>query len=204
MKDIDLSYSDFKSRLTSKALQVQYVQTGASYFLFAIEAGVISWQTNLVIGSADANDFETNLKATANAPLEIKAGAGRPTRVSASPQPINTIQHFKGYQLALQATQTTAYIDISFDTQVYVKGGYFYCSSILTGDNVTVDLLYGANDMVVVPGIVDTCYLVPNQQIPFISAESMALAPQLKLRITLKGTTSLTPRTVYIIAEYFV
>jgi hypothetical protein len=204
VKEIDLSYSDFKSRLTSKALQVQYVQTPGSYFLFAIEAGVISWQTNLIIGSSDANDFETNLKPTANAPMEIKAGAGRPMRVSSSPQPINTVQHFKGYQLALQATQTTAYIDVSFDSLVYIKGGHFYCSSILTGDNVSVDLLYGANDMVILPGIVDTCYLVPNTPIPFESAESMALAPQLKLRITLKGSTSLTARTVYIIAEYFV
>lgn len=205
MKIANVTYSQWKALLTARGLLPQYIEDPNGYDLFALESN-LSWETRIIKdGGSDIVDFEANVKPTANKPLEIKAGPGRPPRTSASPQPINTMQHFKGYKLTLPILETSAYVDISFPSLVYVKGGHFYCSSILADDYLNVDVLYGANDMVIVPGLVTNCYLVPNTPVPFESAESMTLAPELKLRVTLNGTSSaVTARTVYIIAEYFV
>lgn len=203
-----LTWTEFKSTcITKKSLSLQYEDLGTQYHIIGPD-GNLMWEITLnkVLDDGSANpdvtDFETSYKTGANMPIDIRAGVGRPTRVSASPQPINTIQNFKGYKLTLGALQTSAYVDISFPSLVYVQGGQFYCNSIVADDYVNVDLLYGANDMVIISGLVSNCYLVPNTLIPFKSAESMALAPELKLRITLNGTAGLA-RTVYIIAEYF-
>src|SRR5690349_15580133 len=203
MKTVNTSYQDFLNKVIAKGLLPQYTEDASSYFLFAVESGVISWETILSKGSDDAADFEDNHQSSFNKPLEVKAGPGRPIRTASSPQPINTIQHFKGYKLTLAANTTSNYIDISFASLVYIKGGRFYCANIQTDDHVSADLLLASNDMVIVPNIVEDCYLVDNGTIPFESAESMALAPEFKLRITIEGTSSITARTVYIVAEYF-
>lgn len=203
MKNVTLDYTQFKAILVSKALLGQYYTTNSTYELFAIE-GNVSWETSILKSSDDGVDFETNHKANYNKPLEVKAGPGRPIRAATSPQPINTIQHFKGYKLTLEANQTSNSIDISFPSLVYVKGGRFYCSEVAPDDHLHADVLLAANDMVLIPNLVENCYLIANTPIPFESAESMALAPEVKLRITFEGSASLTARSVYIVAEYFV
>lgn len=204
MKEIDLSYSDFKTYITNKALLIQYTQDSNSYSLFAIEAGVISWQTNLLKGSSDATDFETNYKSTANAPLEIKAAVGRPLRVSASPQPANTIQHWKGYQLTIPAGQTSAYVDISFPSTVYLRGGNIVSPDVDYDDYVTVDILLAANSAPYVPGLISNAHMIPSLPISFESAESMAFPTAVKIRVTLTTTEAdATDTHANILVNYF-
>jgi len=202
MKLVPVDYATFWSLVTSKALLPQYNETVDTYYVFAIE-GTISWEVTVPKDGGDnQTNFEASHKAGCNLPLEIKAGPGRPIRSAPSPQPINTVQHWKGYKLTIAAGQTTTFIDVSFPSLVYIKGGQFYCGNTQDSDSVSVDLYYG--NTLILPSLVDTCYLVDNMLVPFISPESMALAPEMKLRVTFNGTSALTARTVYALLEYYV
>src|SRR5579863_2214384 len=136
MKLVPVTYSTFWSLVASKNLLPQYTATVDTYYLFAIEDS-ISWEVTVPMdGGANQTDFEENHKANCNQPLEIKAAAGRPLRVSASPQPLSTIQHWQGYQLTLPAGQMSAYVDISFPNLVYLHGGYIISSDTDLNDYI--------------------------------------------------------------------
>jgi len=203
MKNVNVtSWAAWKSLVTAKALLPQYIETPDRYDVFAIEAN-LCWEISVLKnGGADVTEFEASYKSTYNKPLEIKAGPGRPIRTAASPQPINTVQHWKGYKLTLSAGQTSTYTDVSFPSLTYVKGGQFYCGNTQPDDHVSVDLYYG--ETLILPTLLDSCYLVDNMLVPFVSPESMALAPEFKLRVTFAGSSSLTARSVYALLEYYV
>ncbi|MGH7975011.1 MAG: hypothetical protein ACREBR_05770 [bacterium] len=206
MKEVSLqSYSAFKSLVTAKALLPQYNDTGNNYELFAIEQN-ISWQYTIVKdGGADQTDFETNYQSTCNKPLEIKAGVGRPVRVSASPQPAGTVEHWKGWQITVPAGQTSAYVDISFSSTVYLHGGYIVSSEVDYDDYVTADVLVAANNATYIGGLINNAYMIPNLPVSFESAESMSFPTSLKIRVTLNvGTASVTDLHANILTDYFI
>lgn len=205
MKEIDLSYSDFKTYITNKQLMIQYIQSSTGYTLFAIEAGVICWQANLIIGTDDSNDFESNHKSTANAPLEIKAATGRPLRVSASPQPSGTVEHWKGYKITIPAGQTSGYVDISFPSTVYIKGGYIISADVDLDDSVEVDVLIAANSAMYISGLISNANMIPNSPVSFESDESMMFPTSLKLRVTLNTSAPDASDThANILVDYFI
>lgn len=68
------TWSDYKSLLSSKTLTIQYSESATDYSLYAPEANSFLWSIILNKGTADATDFETNYKPTANAPLMINGG----------------------------------------------------------------------------------------------------------------------------------
>lgn len=83
MKNVSLSYSQFKSIVDAKGLLGQYVEGTDRYDLFAIE-GQISWETSfLKDGGSDVTDFETNHKASYNMPMEYRSIDGLPKVASA-------------------------------------------------------------------------------------------------------------------------
>lgn len=71
MKPIQVTYSNFLSLVSSKGLNIQFEDNGGTYLVFAVENG-ISWDTILIKGSLDSNDFETNHKPTANQIIETR------------------------------------------------------------------------------------------------------------------------------------
>lgn len=75
MKTANISYSQWKSLLSSKGMLPQYIENTGSYDLFAVEANV-SWETTILKGSSDGDDFETNIKSEANAPMEHRSSDG--------------------------------------------------------------------------------------------------------------------------------
>lgn len=207
MKIAPVDYTTFWSLVTSKALMPQYIQGGDQYAVFALE-GNVSWETTVAIdGGANQTDFEANHKANCNKPLEIKAGAGRPIRVAASPQPINTTQHFKGYQFAVPASTTTSTFTVSFPSDVYIRGGHLYIDSINTIDSASVlscDAYYTAYDVNVVPGILDGVRLISGMKLDFLSAESMYLPSEYEFIFTITcGAGQTTAFNVNILVEYF-
>jgi len=206
MKEINLStYSDFKAIVSSKSLLPQYHDVGNFYFLFAVESSVC-WQYSLAKdGGSDQTDFENTYRASCNQPLEIKAAAGRPLRVSASPQPLNTIQHWKGFQLVIPAGQTSAYLDISFASTIYLRGGNIVSPDVDFDDSVSVDVLLAANSAPYIPGIISNAYMIPSLPISFESAESMAFPPVVKLRVTVNiGAVQETDVHANILVNYFI
>lgn len=208
MKIASLSYSQWKSLLVSKGMLPQYIENPTSYDLFAVENN-ISWETRILKDSDEATDFETNVKPTANKPLEIKAGVGRPIRVSASPQPINTQQKFKGFQLVIPANETSAVLDISFPQDIYLRGGTILTATpFAIDDTISLDGVYTAYNMVVVPDIIDAVFLPQSidQKMDFTSAESMYLATAFSLRITVNspsGASVNIARILNIVITYF-
>jgi len=205
MKEVNLgTYAAFKSLVAAKSLLPQYLDTGDTYHLFAVEA-TICWQYTLPKdGGADQTDFETTFQATCNAALELKAAAGRPLRVSASPQPLNTVERWQGYQIVVPAGQTSAYVDISFSSLVYIHGGYIVSSEVDYDDYVSVDVLVAANNSVYIPGIISSAYMIPNLPVSFESYESMAFPTSVKFRITLNiGAVSATDIHANILVNYF-
>ena len=205
MKEIGLSYTALKSLVSSKALLPQYVDTGSCYQVFAIESN-ICWQCIVQKdGGSDQTDFEANYQSTCNQSLEIKAGAGRPMRVSASPQPANTVEHWKGFQIIVPAGQTTGYVDISFSTSVYLHGGYIVSPDVDFDDYVSLDVLVVANNAVYIPGLISGAYLIPSVPISFMSAESMQFPPSLKMRVTLNiGDAQAADVHANILVDYFI
>lgn len=76
MKNVSLSYSQFKSVVAAKSLLAQYVEGVDRYDLFAIE-GQVSWETSfLKDGGSDVTDFEANFKSTYNLPMEYRSTDG--------------------------------------------------------------------------------------------------------------------------------
>ena len=71
MKPIQVNYTNFLSLVSSKGLKIQFEDNGDTYLVFAMENG-ISWDTILIKGSTDSNDFETNHKPTANQIIETR------------------------------------------------------------------------------------------------------------------------------------
>jgi hypothetical protein len=180
------SWTNFKGLVSSKALLIQYSDAGNFYEIFASEAGVFLWHITLPKDSGtDVTDFETNFKPTANQPIEVKAGSGRPLRVVNSPQPIGTREHWKGYQIIIPEGQQSGYVDVSFSAPTYVKGGLIYSADVDDDDSVTVDVLLVANDAPYLPAMIDSIYLIPNIMVSFMSDESMLFPTTLKLRVTL-------------------
>jgi len=204
-----VTWTSFKSMILSKALLMQYTQRDNIYDIYAPEAQTFLWHIVLAVDSDDAIDFDTNYKSACNKPLEIKAGAGRPIRAVPSAQPINTIQKFKGYQLIVAANATTASLDISFATDIYIKGGVVFSpTGFEIGDSVSMDAIYIANGAVIVPKLLDTIYLQTNTTpLNFVSTESMSLPSACKLTATItcpNGATINTQRVLNIAVEYFV
>lgn len=69
MRIINVSYSQWKSLISSKGLSPQYLENPDSYDIFAIEYN-ISWETKIRKDSgSDQTDFETNYKPIANQPI---------------------------------------------------------------------------------------------------------------------------------------
>lgn len=210
-----LTWSEFKTTcITKKALSIQYEDLGPQYRIIGPE-GNLTWEIvlnkTLDDGSdnPDVTDFEAHFKSTANMPLEIRAGVGRPPRVSASPQPINTIQKFKGFQLTVPANATSGTMDISFPQDIYLKGGMIQnATTFAIDDKITLDGVYIAYNMVVVPKIVDGVYLPQSidQKMDFTSPESMYLATAFCLRITVNspsGASVNTDRVLNILITYY-
>jgi hypothetical protein len=209
------TYENLKSLVSTKALSLQYMELTDRYDLFVTESG-ISYTTTIYKANAAVDginptteatrisDFETNYKAHANQPLEVKAGAGRPMRVSASPQPEGTVQHWKGFQLTVPAGQTSAYVDVAFVNAVYLRGGNIASPTIDAGDYVSADVLIAANNAVYIPGIISNAYLISDLPISFESNESMAFPTSVKLRITLTlGVVSTSDTIANILVNYF-
>lgn len=206
MKTVNVDYSQFKSLLSSKALLGQYKELSDRYELFAIEGVYVSWETTILKDSDEGTDFEVNHKANYNKPLEIKAGPGRPPRMAPSPQPINTIQKFKGFMLTIPANETTATLDVQWASKdIYLKGGIIKAGVDMVSptDTMKMDVLYAANDMLIVPNILESIPLHNGGSLSFSSPESMYLAKELKLRITVSCSSALVDRHIHIIAEYF-
>lgn len=211
------SWSDFKTTcIINKALLIQYEDLGTQYHIVAPEGNTLVWEITVLkllddgTANPDSTDFETNYKPTANKPLEIKAGAGRPMRVSASPQPINTAQKFKGFQLTVPANATSGVLNISFPQDIYLKGGTILTATpFAIDDTISLDGVYTAYNMVVVPLIVDNVFLPLSidQKLDFTSQESMYLASAFSLRLTINspsGAAVNTARVLNILMTYYV
>jgi len=199
------SWSDFKALVSSKKLLIQYTDTGTNYEVFAPEAGEFLWQTALVKGSDDATDFETNFKSTANAPLEIKADYGRPERIAPSPQPNNTTEMWKGFQLFLDTDDESGTIDISFSANVYLKGGEIYSGDCDPEDKIKVDVvLVSSPTTVVTADLLKDVYMLKDYPIRFMSSECMWLPSTAMLRVTYtKKSGDTTTRSISALADYF-
>jgi len=64
------TWAGFKTTIAGKGLSMQFNETGSRYEVSAIEAGFYFWTHNLLKGSPDAVDFETNFKDTINQSVE--------------------------------------------------------------------------------------------------------------------------------------
>lgn len=154
MKNVDLTYTVFKSLTTSKNLLRQYSETPTQYNLFAVEAGCVSWEsTVLKDGGADVTDFEASIKPTANAKITLlnqintDYSGGRPVIRSES-RPSSTVTYFstRGDSSSAVGDGTTfewdfsnntndvsapsgfkrKQINVTFKDSIYVKEGTLY------------------------------------------------------------------------------
>lgn len=198
------SWNDYKTLLSRKMLLIQYSETTSEYNLFAPEAHEFLWQISLLKESDDAIDFETNYKANANQPLEIKEKAGKPVRISPSAQPAGTSEAWKGFSLdfANDDTEKTHYV--TFNNTVSLRGGYMLADNVLDGDimNVTVEAFDGQNWSTVGKPW-DNIPLSRTQTAVFVSNESMEFPTYLRLAVTITSKAA-SARKYYGVANFFV
>jgi hypothetical protein len=199
------SWADFKALISSKKLLLQYTSGENAYQIYAPESYSFMWHIVLVSGTSDYADFEDNFKAAANAPLETKSDVGRPERHAASPQPNNTTEKWKGFHFDIPAEETTGVFDISFDTDVYLKGGILYGDVCSAHDYVTADVVVKAMPSVVVKAdVLKTVYMMEGMKIDFMSSECMLMPSTVMMRVTYtKGTPTDTARSVSGMSDYF-
>lgn len=73
MREVNLSWTTFKSTVSSKGLAMQYIDTGDNYDIWAVE-GSDTYRAVIIQTSpagTDQSDFENNYKDDANKPLFI-------------------------------------------------------------------------------------------------------------------------------------
>jgi hypothetical protein len=76
--NIEISWSEFKSRVNTKSLKIQYVTSNENYHIVAFDS-LFKMYCILPIGvdNSDTTDFETNYKSTANSKIEDVDSQGR-------------------------------------------------------------------------------------------------------------------------------
>lgn len=196
------SWTNLKTLIESKKLLVQYAEDVTGYDLFAPESFHLLWHVRILKGSSETTDFETNFKANANKPLDVRAAANRPPRVSASPQPDGTTETWKGYLIDVAANDTSKYVDISFAETVHLRGGTIYSADVIAGDKFKAEIQVIANGATVKTPMED-CYMIPNMPIVVISPECMEFANILRLRVTFTPAVTGTAKKVYVLLDYY-
>jgi hypothetical protein len=205
MQGMELSsWSSFEALIASKKLLMQYVETPTAFEIYAPEADTFLWHITLLKGTSDGDDFENNHKATANAPLEIKAGPGRPQRVCISPQPDGTYWHEKGYVLECGANDSTAELIVSFSAKVYLNGGEIVSPSVVEGDKFKgeVQTQIGGNWTTILAPLEDI-YMLPNLKSVVRSDECMEMPTTYRLKITFTPAATGTAKKLYVKLDYF-
>jgi len=108
MRIANISYSQWKSILSTNDLSPQYTENPDSYDLFAIEYH-ISWETRILKdGGSNQTDFETNYKSKSNQslgsrPADTDFSADTYTTTGTGTI-LNTSLSFKQYALQVQVT----------------------------------------------------------------------------------------------------
>jgi hypothetical protein len=199
------SWATFKELLQNKALLLQYAEVDDTYLLYAAEAGVFLWHTSLMKDSGeDVCDFETNYKAIANQPLEVKATAGAPLRTVATAQPRNTTEKWKGYSAEMTAEETEKTILINFPIEVWLRGGSIFSDDAQFGDHITVDVVWTEyTALIIYPNLLENIFMRGGVPIPFVSSECMKFPPMLSLQITYHKVDDSKVRYISAIANFF-
>jgi hypothetical protein len=197
------TWADFKTLVALKKIPIQYQESSTLYELFAPEAGIFMWELALLKGTADSDDFVTNFKAAANGAIEIKGALGRPVRMAASAQPSNTVENWKGFIHTSDAGEGSFTLDIGFTPLVYLRGGVIISPDAVIGDSLSASgVLKASPGTVVLPLLLDSIPVIPNEKINFLSAESMALDPAVMLRATYTKVDT-TSRKLVAIMDFF-
>lgn len=183
------TWASFKELIANKKILIQYSETDATYDVFGSEGNVFLWTYTITKGTADATDFETNIKPTANQPLEVKSAANRPQRVVNSPQPDGTNQTWKGFQLSFGIADTSQTTYISFPNTVYLRGGQINPDGVLWGDTVDVYIQIDVGGWTWVDALqhVEAVPLSVIHPIEFMSSESKEFTTNLRLKITVNS-----------------
>jgi len=205
MQPIDIaSWTDYKALVANKKLLMQYEESEFWYRIYAMEAGAFVWQTAVQKGTADGDDFEDNHKATANAPIEIKAGVGRTERVCVSPQPNNTIEKWKGYEIACGDSDSSASIDVSFGTKIYLRGGEIKSKDVVNGDKFKVEIqMQIASVWTTIMTPMEDIFLLPNMREVVKGDDCMEFPTTYRLKITFTPVSTGTAKKIYIVLDYY-
>jgi len=147
MKIAPLDYSTFWPLISTKNLLPQFLDTGDTYQVFALESN-ISWETFIAKdGGHNQLDFETNYKATCNQPLEYRSVDGLPKYASAmfTDNLSYWVDGSNGI-LSIPAGQT-GYIKTNFSFPFKLQGIDFHWDGSNFGDYINFEAgVYNNND----------------------------------------------------------
>jgi len=198
------SWADFKTLVNVKTLLMQYSEDEACFNIYAPEDHTFLWTISLLKGSDDGDDFEDNFKADANKPLEIKAGVGRTERICVSPQPNNTVEHWNGYEISCGDSDSSASIDISFGTKIYLRGGEIKSKDVVNGDKFKAEIqmqIDGNWTTIMTP--MEDVYLLPSMRETVRGDDCMEFPTTYRLKITFTPVSTGTAKKIYIVLDYY-
>jgi len=146
MKNAYVDYATFWSLVTSKTLLAQYVDATDTYLIFAIEDS-ISWEVNVLKGTDDAIDFETNHKSSCNQPLEYRSVDGLPKYASA--MFVDNLSYWvdgSNGNLTISAN-STGYLKTHFSVPFKLNGVDIHWENANFGDSINFEIgIYSGND----------------------------------------------------------
>jgi hypothetical protein len=195
------NWQDFKTLVASKKLLMQYTLVRGTYEIYAPEL-YFNWHITLVPEmTTEWEDFEAHYKTGANLPLEFKGAVDRPSRVSPSPQPLNTVENWKGYWIHMDGI-TSTYVDVSFPNTVQLHGGSIYSFNCNIGDKLKADVLLASNNMKV-GQFCEDIYVPCQTMFEMKSNEASSLYYYTKLRITAETNGTTDVRDFFVYLSYF-
>lgn len=147
MKTASVDYTTFWSLVLSKNLLPQYMDSGSSYLIFAIEDS-ISWESNMLKdGGQNQIDFETNRMSSCNQPLEYRSVDGLPKYASA--MFVNNLDYWVDGSNGILTTASgqTGYIKTNFSDNFQLNGVDIHWVGANLGDYVNFEVgVYSNND----------------------------------------------------------
>jgi hypothetical protein len=209
--EIQKSYSDFISTVTSKPLQYQHSEQSDSWLLWAVEAGITYTS---IIGKPTANwggidhaqeaenlaDYLSNYAANANKPVQPKVVA----------EPSNTFQMQADAVSAEITKGTTATIDFKIQnygnetySTKYLAGAEIYVSNAALGDYaesqiIDIDNLLGYGANTVLKTYVRKKYLFDSQLQSIIASAPGAIPVGLYIRVVYHSVGTVTDPKIFI------
>lgn len=154
MKEISVEWSQFKTEVTNRIMNPQWIDDGNTYSVYAVD-GFLLFNISLIKGTSDCDEFEADYKDIWNRPQVMRSNETGLERLYGSPRPEGTSTYFCGQGddvgvspavvgggqeifVDMTTSDTTKTIYLDFAEDIYPKDGLVFFKDAPMGAKVDV------------------------------------------------------------------